>query len=391
MSKELYPKHLATEINNRVAKIAESLKANGIDAILITDNANLFYTASYIFSGYTFINADGSVKYYVKRPNNLVNDNIIFIRKPEQIAETADVQIANVAFELDTAPYSEIQRLQKIFPQAKIHNGSAIMRSCRAIKSEYEISQLKESGVHHAMAYKHIPALVKEGMSDIKLQIEIERTLRMEGSLGAFRISGNSMEIFMGSLIVGDNADNPSPYDFAMGGEGLNRSLPVGSNGTIIKRGTTIMVDMGGNFNGYMTDMTRVFNIGAVNELSQKAHNLSIAITKELSVIGKAGVAASELYNRAIEMVQAEGLADYFMGHKQKAGFIGHGVGIEINEIPVIAPKSRDVLEVGNTIALEPKFVIPGVGAVGIENTYVVTEDGLELLTNFSEEIHNVE
>lgn len=392
MSKELYTTQLATEINNRVAKIAESLKANGIDAILITDNANLFYTASYIFSGYTFITADGNVKYFVKRPNNLSNENIVYIRKPEQIAESVDVeQIANIAFELDTAPYSEIQRLQRIFPNATIHNGSAVMRKCRAVKSEYEIKQLKESGVHHAMAYKHIPALIKAGMSDINLQIEIERKLRMEGSLGAFRISGNSMEIFMGSLIVGENADNPSPYDFAMGGEGLNHSLPVGSNGTMIKRGNSVMVDMGGNFNGYMTDMTRVFSLGEVDELAHKAHNLSIGITKELAVIGKAGAAASALYNRAIEMVQAEGLADYFMGHKQKAGFIGHGVGIEINEMPVIAPKSRDILEVGNTIALEPKFVIPGVGAVGIENTYVVTADGLELITNFPEDIQNVE
>lgn len=391
MSKELYPNHLATEISNRIAKIAENLKANAIDAILITDNSNLFYCASSIFSGYTFITATGDVTYYVKRPNNLSNKNIIYIRKPEQIAETANVEIENIALELDTAPFSEIQRLQKIFPKATLHNGSAIMRSCRAVKSEYEIQQLKESGIHHAMAYKHIPALVQEGMTDIKLQIEIERTLRMEGSLGAFRISGNSMEIFMGSLIVGENADNPSPYDFAMGGEGLNRSLPVGSNGTIIKRGTTIMVDMGGNFNGYMTDMTRVFNIGEVSELAKKAHNLSIAIAKELSAMGKTGIAASALYSRAIEMVEAEEMSDYFMGHNQKAGFIGHGIGIEINELPVIAPKSRDILQKGNVIALEPKFVIPNVGAVGIENSYVVTDNALELITNFPEEICNVE
>ncbi|MDE7443677.1 MAG: M24 family metallopeptidase, partial [Muribaculaceae bacterium] len=77
--------------------------------------------------------------------------------------------------------------------------------------------------------------------------------------------------------------------------------------------------------------------------------------------------------------------------HRQHAGFIGHGVGIEINELPVIAPRSRDILQADNVIALEPKFVIPHVGAVGIENTYVVTADGLKCLTNAPEEIIGLE
>lgn len=80
-------------------------------------------------------------------------------------------------------------------------------------------------------------------------------------------------------------------------------------------------------------------------------------------------------------------MEDYYMGHRQHAGFIGHGVGIEINELPVIAPRSRDIIKHNNVIALEPKFVIPGTGAVGIENTYVVTDNGLQCITNSNENI----
>lgn len=96
---------------------------------------------------------------------------------------------------------------------------------------------------------------------------------------------------------------------------------------------------------------------------------------------GKPGVEAKRLYHIAEEMVKEAGLERYFMGYTQKAGFVGHGVGIEINELPVIAPRSRDILEEGNVIALEPKFVVPGVGAVGIENTYVVEQNGMKCLT----------
>ena len=224
-------------------------------------------------------------------------------------------------------------------------------------------------------------------MTDLEFQVEIERISRLEGCLGQFRISGDSMEIYMGNVICGENADAPSPYDFAMGGAGIHPSLPVGCNGTTITSGMAIMVDVNGNYTGYTTDMSRVFSVGAIDELAIKAHNCSCRICRELSSMGAVGVEAKALYEKAIEIVTEEGLEDLFMGHRQKAGFIGHGVGIEINELPVIAPRSRDILALGNVIALEPKFVIPGVGAVGIENTYIVTPNGMECVTLAPEEI----
>ncbi len=224
-------------------------------------------------------------------------------------------------------------------------------------------------------------------MTDLDLQIEIERALRKAGCLGQFRISGDSMELFMGNILVGDNADNPTPYDFAMGGAGIDPSLPVGADGTVIAEGNSVMVDANGNFNGYMTDMTRTYSLGRLSEEARRAHDCSIAICYALSRSGVPGTKASALYEEAHRIAAEAGLEKYFMGHRQHAGFVGHGVGIEINELPVIAPRSRDILEVGNVVALEPKFVIPGTGAVGIENTYVVEEHGMRCLTNASEEI----
>ena len=156
----------------------------------------------------------------------------------------------------------------------------------------------------------------------------------------------------MGSVLAGDNADAPSPYDFAMGGAGQDVSLPVGSNGTVLTGGMSLMVDMGGNFTGYMTDMTRTFAIGQVQELARKAHETSIAIHQAIAAKARPGVAAKELYEMAVEMAQQAGLSDYFMGHRQKAGFIGHGVGIEINEPPLLSPRSRVILAEGMVIAL---------------------------------------
>ena len=379
--------NLKNEIELRVSRIREKLAAIDCDAMLISSNANLYYTAGRVYNGYTYIDVNGQTTYFVKRPVGLNGDNVRYIRKPEQIAELIEKMPTKIAFELDSMAVTDYNRLSKVFPNSEIVDASGILRYLRSVKTDYEISKMKESGIHHDEAYKHIHRIYRDGMTDIELQIEIERQLRLDGSLGIFRIHGESMEIFMGNVICGDNADAPSPYDFAMGGAGLNEALPVGSNGTQIKPGMTVMVDMCGNFNGYMTDMTRVFYVGKLNETARKAHETSIAIHNRLKEEAKPGVSASRLYEIAMEITKEAGLEDYFMGHKQKAGYIGHGVGIEINEAPVLAPRSREVLEAGNVIALEPKYVIPHVGAVGVENTYVVTDNGLECITNFPEEI----
>lgn len=385
----MYPEDFKEEKELRKSKIVEAL--NGADAILLSDNANLFYTSGRVFSGYTYIDASGNEIYFVRRPVGLKGDEVEYIRKPEQIPAILDKRglpiPKSLALELDHISYNDVVRLKNVFADSEIVNGSAVMRRVRSQKTELEISMLRESAIHHREVYSRIEKVYRQGMTDIELQIEIERQLRLAGNLGQFRISGQSMEIFMGNLLCGDNADAPTPYDFAMGGAGLDPSLPVGSNGTQIKPGMSVMVDMCGNFTGYMTDMTRCFYVGSLSDLARKAHNTSIAICHELQHMAKPGTPTASMYEKAVAMAEEAGLTDYFMGHVQKAGFVGHGVGIEVNELPVLAPKSRDVLAVGNVIAIEPKFVIPSVGAVGIENTYVVTEDGLDVITDAPEDL----
>ncbi|MDD6778606.1 MAG: Xaa-Pro peptidase family protein [Bacteroidales bacterium] len=381
----MIPHGLSNEMALRTQRIADQLKSQGTDAILVSENANLYYTSGRVFCGFTYITADGDVTYFVRRPVGLTGDNVRYIRKPEQIAELLPQMPQSIALELDSAPFSTVERLRKVFGDARVANGSDILRRCRAVKTPYEIARLTESGVHHAMAYSRIPRIYRGGMTDVELQVEIERVLRNEGCLGQFRIAGGSMELFMGNLLTGENADAPSPYDFAMGGAGLDLSLPVGCNGSAINPGQTVMVDMCGNFTGYMTDMTRVYYVGRLDPTAAKAHQLSIDIHHRLAQEFHAGCEAKRMWEVAMEIVAEAGMDDYFMGHAQKAGFVGHGVGIEVNELPVLAPRSRDVLEDGNVIAIEPKFVIPHVGAVGIENTYVVRPDRLECITNAPE------
>lgn len=380
-----------SEARKRIDALQALMRREGMDAVLVSDNANLLALCGRVYAGYAWIPAEGEPVWFVRRPVELGGDNVVYIHKPENIpAYLSEASLKTgdtVGLEYDITAYSAVLRLMGLFPDSKTVNASGILRQWRSVKTPVQAELMRQSGVKHAEVYKRVPGLYRMGMTDHELQVEIERLSRLEGCLGVFRISGPSMELFMGNVISGKNADNPTPYDFAMGGAGLDPSLPVGADGAEILENTTVMVDLNGNFTGYMTDMTRVFSLGKIPQLAMDAHQCSIDICHAFMKEARPGTAAKDLYAMAEAMVRERSLERYFMGHRQHAGFVGHGIGIEVNELPVIAPRSRDILQEGNTIALEPKFVIPEVGAVGVENTYLVTRDGAECLTVCPEEI----
>lgn len=372
-------------------KIRVLMAQQNIDAALITCNVNLIYTYGRVVSGYLYLPLHSPALLFVKRPNNIDGEHVFPIRKPEQIIgllkEKGLPLPQKLMLEGDELSYTEYNRLAAIFPEAEVVNGTPLIRQARSVKTPVEVELFRRSALLHAKAYEQIPTVYRPGMTDVEFSIEIERLMRLQGNLGIFRVFGQSMEIFMGSVLTGDNAAAPSPYDFALGGEGLDPALPGGANGTPLKEGQSVMVDLGGNFNGYMGDMSRVFSIGKLSDEAYTAHRVCLEIQEEVSGMAQPGAVCEDLYNKAIEIVTKAGFADRFMGIGQQARFIGHGIGLEINEAPVLAPRIKQELEPGMVFALEPKIVIPGVGPVGIENSWVVTQEGVEKLTLCEEEI----
>lgn len=383
---------LLPELKRRRDKIRVLMAQQGIDAALITCNVNLIYTYGRVVSGYLYLPLNAPARLFVKRPNDIEGEYVHSIRKPEQlldlIKECGLPMPDKLMLEGDELPFTEYSRLAACFPETEVVScGTTLIRQARSVKTDFEIGLFRRSGAVHTKAYEQIPSVYQPGMTDHLFSIEIERLMRLEGCLGFFRVFGQSMEIFMGSLLSGDNAAAPSPYDFALGGEGLDPSIPGGANGALLQTGQSVMVDFGGNFNGYMGDMSRVFSIGKLSDKAYAAHQTCLEIQEAIAAKAKPGTVCEDLYNVAIEMVTKAGFADYFMGVEQKARFIGHGIGLEINEMPVLAPRMKQELEPGMVFALEPKIVLPGIGPVGIENSWAVKADGLEKLTLCSEEI----
>ena len=382
--------NLVNDLKFRRQHVQEAIRESGTDGLLLTTDVNIYYLTGQVFNGYYYLPADDEPVSFVKRPVDLTGARIFYIRKPEQIPEIFASNgwrlPRHVLIETDILPYNEWLRLQSIFHFQKIENASQRLRHIRMIKTPWEIGQIRLSAASHVAAYSHFPQCYRPGMTDLQFQIAIENQMRLHGSRGVFRSFGFN-DIFIGSVLAGDNAGEPSPFDFALGGGGQTAFCPVGANGTVLREGMAVMVDMGGNFTDYLSDMTRVYAIGELPEIAFRAHMVALEIQYIIEAIAKPGIACADIYNRAYSIVKKAGLTAFYMGTKQQAKFVGHGIGLEINEPPVFSPRSTEILEPNTTFAFEPKFVIPQVGAVGIENSYLVTNTGVEKLTLLDEAI----
>ena len=382
---------MENELELKWRRIQQAMRQEEADGCLLTMNMNLYYVSGQVFNGYFYLPAEGRPYWFVKRLTIPETNQVHVIRKPEQIPDFfRDLNLAmprKLLLEADELSYNEYIRLQHVFRAEATGNASALIRHIRMIKTPWEIEQMRISARKHEAVYREIPACYRPGMRDIELQIEIEKRMRVHGSLGYFRAFGSNMDIFMGSLLAGENAGEPSPFDFALGGTGMHASGPLGANGTLLREGTTVMADMSGNYTAYQTDMTRVFSIGKLPDRAYRVHRVALEIQARMERAAKPGVPCAELYRDALALAGQEGLEDCFMGTRFQAKFVGHGVGLEINELPVLTTRSKDILQPGMTFAFEPKFVLAGIGAVGIENTFLVTDSGVEKMTLLDENI----
>lgn len=380
-----------TYCKQKLEKIQQQMELSGADACLLCVDVNLYYLTEHIYNGYFYIPGEGKPYFFIKRPTGFSGENVFYIRKPEDIpgilSDTGIELPEYLWLETDVLSYNESVRLEKIFRPARLGDAGKLMRNVRKVKTAEEIEQFRISARRHVEVYEGIQDCFCPGMTDLELQYKIEYRMREMGSLGLFRAYGTNMDVFMGSLLAGENAGVPSPFDFALGGQGEHPFYPLGACGMELKEGMAVMVDMAGNYTPYMTDMTRVFSVGKLADEACRAHRVSLDIHERIGEIAKPGAACADLYREAMAIAEKAGLSDCFMGTHQQAKFIGHGVGLQINELPVLTPRSQEVLEPGMVFALEPKFVIAGTGAVGIENTLLVTDSGVEKLTVFEEGI----
>ena len=387
-----------SELEARINAFQKRLVENCIDVALIRQNSDLFYFSGTVQDAHLFIPACGDPVMFVyrsydraKRESSLKNvlplDSIKAL--PTLLGEMGLKGFSSLGLEMDVLPANLLFLYKKVFgANCSFTDISPVVRQVRAIKSNFEILCIKDACAQIAAVVQKVPALFVSGMREIDLAAEIEKELRKAGHPGYLRVRGFNQELTMGQILSGPDAALPSWTNTPGGGAGVCPAYGINAGFRILETGDPLSVDLGGSLNGYLCDQTRLFTVGKTSQKIREYYQKICAVRDFIVELLQPGIKCGYIYEKTLKKADSLGISDYFMGvGRDKVRFIGHGLGIEIDEYPFISKGSEMILENGMAVAIEPKLLIPGLGLIGIEDTYLIDQDGCEKLTSSPEEI----
>ncbi len=380
-----------SEIKSRLERLQPRLEAAGLDGVFIEQNVDLFYFSGTIQSSVLFVPAAGEALLMVRKSHQRATaesavKDIAPLRAygqiPGLVAERGHANLRRLGLELDVLPANRFLWYQTKFPRVRLVDFSEEIRRLRMIKSAYEVAQIKKAAAILDKGLREIRSYIHEGMTELEVDGYLAFIARREGHMGVMRMRGWNQEMTHAHVLCAESGCQVSFGDTPLGGPGNTPAMAQGAGFRRFSRNEPIGVDYGAGVNGYLADQFRTFVIGRLPRRLQKAHDCCLDIHLLFAQEARAGSAAADLYEMARREAKKAGLGEHFMGQGEgRVKFVGHGLGLEIDEYPIITNKSALVLEEGMVFALEPKFVLPGLGAVGLEDDYLVTTKGLERLT----------
>ncbi|HJV35481.1 Xaa-Pro peptidase family protein [Geomonas sp.] len=386
------------ELEYRFRKLQAEMAKDSLDAVIMVQNADLFYFTGTVQTGNLYVPLSGDPIYLVRRDylRARMESGLATVipfsspkELPAQVAAHGHPEPKRIGLELDVLPVAIYQRFQALYPNAQFFDASPAIRRVRAVKTHYEIHILQDAGNMADKVYRRAAEVIREGMSELELAAELERFSRLQGHQGYTRMRAFNGELSMGQVLAGADAAAPACTNTPLGGMGLTPAFGHGASYNRIGTNEPIVVDMGSCFDGYLVDQTRVFSIGKLSDRLRKGYEDMLKVQGLMMELAEERPSWGRIYDECRQLAVKLGYGDHFMGGPgSQVPFIGHGVGIEIDEHPFIAKGFREeTLEPGMVFAFEPKVVFPGEGAVGIENTFYLTESGLKRLTFSSEEL----
>lgn len=386
-----------SELRERQEKLQAHLQQEGIAGALLFQNADRFYFSGTIQQGQLYIPARGEPVLMVRkdyqraRRESALPQVAAFhsLRKLPGILEDYGLAEPDVlGLEMDVLPANQYFNLTRLLQKTRMVDISHAIRMVRAVKSDYEIGLIRKAAHFSDRLAAMVPSVLREGITEIELAGKIEAEARKWGHQGLVRMRLFGGELFYGHVMAGATAAAPSFLASPTGGAGVSPAMAQGSSLRPIGRNEPVLVDLVFAMDGYLSDHTRIFSMGDPPEELAAAHNAMLEVQAAVKEAARPGVAAGDCYDIAMACAADHGLGDFFMGvGPRRIRFVGHGIGLELDEYPFLAKGQEMPLEAGMVIALEPKAILPEKGVVGIENTHVVTANGLEQLGSFREDI----
>lgn len=381
----------AQEVEVRIRNFQGSLGEMGLDGAFILQNADLFYFSGTIQSSVLFIPRQKEPVLMVQKAFERARqesplNHVIPAAGRGQIKKVLKdfgfSDLKKIGLEMDILPVNLFFRYKQTFPEYEWSDVSDAILRLRMIKTPYEVEQIRRAAQILHKGYMGIREIIREGMTELEVDGHLALIARREGHMGILRMRGWNQEMTHAHVLSGESGATISFLDSPHGGKGNTPAMAQGASDRRIGRNEPIGIDYGIGINGYVADQFRTLVIGDLPDELMRAHDFSLEIHSLFVKEAKPGVSCSDIYRMALKKAQKTGFGEYFNGYGEgKVRFVGHGLGLEIDEYPILAPRFSRRLEAGMVIALEPMFVFPGKGIIGLEDDYLVTDTGVERLT----------
>jgi Xaa-Pro dipeptidase len=389
------------EISRRVALFQKLLAAKGIGLALIRQPADLYYYTGTVADGFLAVPSEGSPALLVRRPQDRLAAAEVpwdlafytdFGELPALLDDRSVPRTGPLGLELDVLPAALYLRLHtKIFPGTAIQDISLLIRQQRMVKSAYELEQIRRAAAILDETFAAVPGLLHPDLTELELSAALEYRLRLLGHQGLIRLRNYSLEMFFGHVLSGHSGLELAYTDTPSGGLGFSPAFPQGASLKALAPQEPITVDIGSCVNGYVADMTRLYVLGDLPAEAWRAYDLTLELFHYFETEARPGVKPGDLYQGLYDLAGQAGLADFFMGPgPERVSFIAHGVGLELDEFPFITARFPFPLAADMVLAFEPKFFLPNVGLVGLEDTGRITPEGVEWLTHSPREVVKV-
>ncbi|MEI7524848.1 MAG: Xaa-Pro peptidase family protein [Mariniphaga sp.] len=374
------------ELNSRIARFRKQMDHDypGWEITAVFSKINVYYFTGTMQEGVLFIPRNDEAVYWVRRSYERAAEESLFpIIKPMESYRDAAVTMKNlpdtVYLEKEIVPIAMLQRFQKYFPFSKVESADLQISKTRSIKSTYELALMEESGkIHQRVTEELVPGLLKEGMSELEFFSDLYSTLIHEGHHGVARFGMFDTESILGQIAFGESSIFPTSFNGPGGNYGMSPAVPIhGSRDRKLFIGDLVFVDVGCGVEGYHTDKTMTYMFGkSLPDEAIHIHLQCIDIQDSIAAMLKPGAVPSVIYNEILGGLSPTFLENFMGFGTRKVKFLGHGIGLTIDEMPVIANGFDEPIQEGMVFAVEPKKGIPHIGMVGIENTFVVTPQG---------------
>jgi Xaa-Pro dipeptidase len=381
----------ASELTRRMSRFRKIMDAQDPqwEMAIIFSKINLLYFSGSMPDGMLIVPRDGQAVLWVRKSFERTSkeselEDIRSMSSYRDAAANYSKLPKVVHLETEFVPLSMYSRIQKHFAFENYQPLDLQIAMTRAVKSPLELSFMEQAGaIHRRVLEDLVPGILREGMSEADLSGELFQIMVQEGHQGTARFAMFDTEIIVAQLGFGESSLYPTNFDGPGGNRGLNAAVPgLGSRKRKLQKGDLVFVDMGMGVHGYHSDKTMTYMFGQpLDEEVIGIHQQCVEIQYKVAEMLKPGNVPETIYESIMEGLSDEFKENFIGFGNRSVKFLGHGIGLTVDELPVLAKGFKDPLEENMVFAVEPKKGIEGVGMVGIENTFVVTTNGGRCIT----------